>query len=312
MSLTFSVITPSYNQGRFIERTIQSVLAQTEVELDYLVCDGGSTDTTLDVLRRYEGQLRWVSGPDGGQAAAVNNGISATTGNIIAWLNSDDVYYPQALAQVQHIFATHPEVDIIYGDAHHIDELDQIIEPYPTAKWNYRILKDVCFICQPATFFRRSLVDHYGPLNAQLKFCMDYELWLRYGRHTEFFYLPQVLAGSRLYQDTKTLGQRVAVHREINDMMVQTFGISPEKWVLAYASVVVEDHDTQAGRDLASVEVQARRMNEFFGEVLRSYGCWRNGMMSLGTAVKLMRWVGATYYRWLKSHVVLKLQQLKP
>ncbi|NJL47129.1 MAG: glycosyltransferase [Leptolyngbyaceae cyanobacterium SM2_5_2] len=271
MTLTFSVITPSYNQGQFIERTIQSVLSQDGVVLEYLVCDGGSSDQTIDVLRQYQHRLRWVSEPDGGQADAVNKGIEQTTGDIIAWLNSDDVYYPAALSRVQHIFETHPEVQVVYGDAYHIDENDGVIELYPTASWDYQTLKEVCFLCQPATFFRRQLVEKHGLLDISLKFCMDYELWLRYGKITNFFYLPQVLAGSRLYQDTKTLGQRVAVHYEINEMMVSKFTFSPEKWVLAYASVLVEDRDKAEGRDPTDLGVQVQRTNEFFLEAFRGY-----------------------------------------
>lgn len=307
MALTFSVITPSYNQGRFIQRTIQSVLAQIEVDFDYIVCDGGSTDTTLDVLKQYEGRLRWISGPDGGQADAVNTGIQSTIGDVIAWLNSDDVYYPQALSRVQQIFATHPEVQVVYGKAHHIDQEDQILETYPTTAWSYQNLKDVCFLCQPATFFRRSMVENYGLLNAQLKFCMDYELWLRYGKHTNFFYLPEFLAGSRLYQDNKTLGQRVGVHFEINEMMAQTLGLSPEKWVLAYASVLVDDRDNREGRDTSNLTVQVQRTNEFLVESFRGYGRWRKFLISPLTAWKHLRWIAAVYYRWFKSQVLSKL-----
>jgi glycosyltransferase involved in cell wall biosynthesis len=307
MSLTFSVITPSYNQGQFIERTIQSVLSQDDVELEYLVCDGGSSDQTIDVLRQYQHRLRWVSEPDGGQTDAVNKGIQQTTGDIIAWINSDDIYYPSALNRVQHIFETHPEVQVVYGNAYHIDENDGVIEPYPTAPWNYQILKEVCFLCQPATFFRRSLVEEQGLLDASLKFCMDYELWLRYGRITNFFYLPEVLAGSRLYQDTKTLGQRVAVHYEINEMMVKKFTFSPEKWVLAYASVLVDDQDKARGRDLTNLSMQVQRTNEFFLEAFRGYRRWRRLMMSPATAWMLGRWVAASYYRLLKHQLSLKV-----
>jgi glycosyltransferase involved in cell wall biosynthesis len=306
MPPTFSVITPSYNQGQFIERTIQSVLSQQGVSFEYLVCDGGSTDETVTILQRYQDHLHWLSEPDRGQADAINKGISQTTGEVIAWLNSDDIYYPSALSKVQAIFLAHPEVQVVYGDAYHIDRDDRILEPYPTAPWNYRQLRQVCFLCQPATFFRRQLVEQYGLLDAQLKFCMDYELWLRYGKQTDFFYLPEVLAGSRLYEDNKTLGQRVAVHREINQMLAQKFLISPEKWVLDYASIVVEERDKAKKRNGTNLDVEVQRMNEFVLEVCRSYARWRYGLISPATARRLMNWIQVTYYRWFRSRLSLK------
>ncbi|HSM83557.1 MAG TPA: glycosyltransferase family 2 protein [Nodosilinea sp.] len=303
MTLTFSVVTPSYNQGLFIERTIQSVLAQTHVAFDYMVCDGGSTDGTVGILKQYQNHLRWVSEPDGGQADAVNKGIRATSGDIIAWINSDDVYYPDAFSKVQHIFLTHPEVQVVYGQANHIDRDDGFIEPYPTEPWNYRRLKEICFLCQPAVFFRRQLVTDYGELDASLRFCMDYELWLRYGRHSEFFYLPQLLAGSRFYQDTKTLGQRAAVHYEINDMLKAKFSRSPERWVLAYASVLVEEREKAEGQVGGSLRASVQRVNQFCVEAFRGYRRWRNFVVSPATVWQISRWIGAAYYHLLRSKV---------
>jgi glycosyltransferase involved in cell wall biosynthesis len=186
MPLTFSIVTSSYNQGQFIERTIQSVLNQAEIAFDYMVCDGGSSDNTLAALEKYKLYLRWVSEPDEGQADAVNKGIRNTTGDIIAWVNSDDIYYPSAFSKVKYIFETRPDVQVVYGNANHIDQFYSIIRPYPTEGWNFNRLKETCFICQPATFFRRQLVEKYDYLNPKLEFCMDYELWLRYGQHTDF------------------------------------------------------------------------------------------------------------------------------
>ncbi|MBD2232055.1 glycosyltransferase family 2 protein [Phormidium tenue] len=305
MTLTFSVITPSYNQGQFIERTIQSILSQTAVEFDYMVCDGGSKDETIKVLKKYQAHLRWVSEPDGGQADAVNRGIRSTQGDIIAWINSDDIYYPGAFKKVQNVFLSHPEVSVVYGNANHIDREDGYIEPYPTEPWNYNRLKEICFLCQPAVFFRRQMVNDYGDLDASLKFCMDYELWLRYGKQGSFFYLPDLLAGSRFYQDTKTLGQRVAVHYEINEMLKAKLLRSPERWVLAYASVLAEEEEKSQGRDSNNLWVQVQRVNTFFFEAFRGYRRWRNFAVSPSTAWQILRWTVAAYYRFLKSKVLL-------
>lgn len=238
---TISIVTPSFNQGQFIERTIQSVLTHGIPDLEYFVADGGSTDGTLAILNQYGDRLRFVSEHDGGQADAVNKGITATTGEIIGWLNSDDIYYPGALSAVLEYFTAHPDTDVVYGDARHIDEDDRILEPYYTEDWDYGRLKEVCFLCQPAVFFRRRLVAKAGLLDQHLSYCMDYEYWLRLGALTPFARIPYVLAGSRMYQANKTLGARVPVHREINNMLLRTIGDVPDRWIYAYAHVVVEE-----------------------------------------------------------------------
>jgi glycosyltransferase involved in cell wall biosynthesis len=286
--MRFSVITPSFQQGQFIERTIQSVLAQAipGIELDYIVCDGGSTDDTIAILQRYADRLRWISAPDGGQADAVNRGIALTQGDIIAWINSDDVYYPGAFAAVQAVFAHHPQVQVLYGDADHIDAADRRLSPYPTEPWNYQRLQDICFLCQPAVFFRRHAVEQWGNLDAKLQYCMDYELWLRYGQQVNFYYLPHTLAGSRWHPATKTLSQRLAAHTEMNDMLLQHLGHVPDKWIFAHSQIKLEE--TQ-GLDRTLPHHQYPFFAAMITESAWAFHHW-NRKISASGWIQLLRW----------------------
>jgi glycosyltransferase involved in cell wall biosynthesis len=237
-----SVVTPSFNQGRFIGRTLESVAIQTGAEIEHVVFDGGSTDDTIEVLRRFGKAVRWVSERDKGQADAVNKGIRATDGEIIGWLNSDDIYYPGAIARVVAFLDAQPNVDVVYGMADHIDLSDQAFEAYPSEAWNFARLRETCFICQPAAFFRRRVVEHHGLLDEKLHFCMDYEYWLRLAKAgVNFAYLEHKLAGSRLYAENKTMGSRLKVHAEINDMQKSLFGRVPDRWLWNYAHAAIDD-----------------------------------------------------------------------
>jgi glycosyltransferase involved in cell wall biosynthesis len=241
MTLSVSIITPSFNQGRFIERTIQSVLNQNVPDLEYLVFDGASTDDTVSILQRYSASLKFISEKDHGQSHAVNKGLIASSGDIIGWLNSDDIYYPNTLKKVCEFFAAHPEVDIVYGDAYHIDQEDQIIEKYPTESWNIKRLKQTCYLSQPAVFWQRRIIEKLGLLNEQLNYCMDYEYWLRLALgKMRFHYLPEVLAGSRLYPQTKTLSDPSRVQQEIFMMLRDRVGYVPDEWLLKRAVTLVK------------------------------------------------------------------------
>ena len=236
----FSIVTPSFNQGRFIRDAITSVLSQEGVTVEYLVFDGASTDGTVEILREYSDRLRFVSEPDRGQAHAVNKGFRFASCEYVGWLNSDDLYTPGALRAVGDFLSANPDVDIVYGLADHVDTESALLGPYPVEGWNYERLQEICFICQPAVFFRKRAFERYGLLDESLHYCMDYEYWLRCGRTRPLAYLPRKLALSRLHADTKTLRERVQVHREILRMMKRKFGAIPPRWIHSYVRVKLE------------------------------------------------------------------------
>jgi glycosyltransferase involved in cell wall biosynthesis len=243
MKPRISVVTPSFNQGRFIERTILSVLSQDPPGgMEYLVMDGGSRDETVEILKRYGDRLFWVSEKDSGQTDAVNKGMARASGEIIGWLNSDDIYYPGTIAAACQVFDSDPAIDLVYGDANHIDENDQVIEAYPTEEMDFSRLLETCYFCQPAVFLRKSVIDRFGPLNHKLQFCMDYEYWLRLAAAgARFRHIPKVFAGSRLYAETKTMGSRVKVHAEINDMLRSHVRRVPDQWLFNWAHAVIDE-----------------------------------------------------------------------
>ncbi len=236
-----SIVTPSYNQGKYIRKTIESVLSQGIDDLEYIVMDGGSTDETVEILKEYGDRITWKSEKDKGQTDAVNKGIKASSGDIIGWLNSDDIYYPNAIKNVLDVFEKHPEINVVYGNANHIREDDSFIEEYYTEDFDYERLKDICFICQPSLFFRKSVVEKYGYLDDKLQYCMDYDYWLRLGKGEKFYRLNELIAGSRLYEDNKTLGARRKVHEEMIKMQKKNLGKASEKWIYNLAHVIVDE-----------------------------------------------------------------------
>ena len=213
-----TIVTPSFNQGAFIERTVESVLSQRgDFELEYLVVDGGSTDETLSVLRRRERRLRFVSEKDRGQSDAINKGFRMATGEVLAWLNSDDTYEPGAL-QAALSAMREGGARWCFGECRIVDEQDRevrrSISRYKnrlSRRYSLRGLLGRNFIPQPATFFRRDLLEEAGPLDESLHYAMDYDLWLRFARLAEPAFVPRPLAAFRWHGAAKTAGRyRVA------------------------------------------------------------------------------------------------------
>ena len=230
-----SIVTPSYNQGRYIEETIQSILNQDYPNLEYIVVDGGSSDNTIEILKKYQEHLTWISEKDRGQADAINKGFGMAKGEIVAWLNSDDTYLPKAVHQSVCYLEAHPEVGMLYGEGYHIDEDGEFIERYYTEPFDYQRLSEVCFICQPTVFLRTEVIRTVGPLYITLDYCLDYEYWMRIAKRFRIGYLGKYLANTRLHLDTKTLSKRVEVHQETLQVVKRHYGQVPIRWINAYA-----------------------------------------------------------------------------
>lgn len=211
-----SIVTPSFNQGEFIKRTIDSVLNQSYPRLEYIVVDGGSTDGTVEILKSYGNRLQWISEPDRGQSHAINKGFARSHGEIHAYLNSDDVLSPDAVEKVVAFLQQNPHSDLVYGRANYVDEQDQVIGMYNTDDYSFERLMQDCCICQPAAFWRARAADKVGPFNEDLVYAMDYEYWLRVAHDGgQIEHIHDVLASSRVYPETKTLSARREIFREI-------------------------------------------------------------------------------------------------
>ena len=299
--MKLSIITPSFNQGQYIERTICSVLNQPVDNLEYWVVDGGSTDETLSVLEKYQDRLQWISEPDRGQTDALNKGILRSQGDIIGWLNSDDIYYPNVLPRVMRFFAEHPEVNILYGRGLHIDVEDAVINEYPTREWDYRILWDDCFICQPAVFFRRSIIEKYGLFDESLQYCMDYEYWLRVGASEAMSFLPELLAGSRLYETNKTLGARRQVREEIQAMICRKRGYPSLKWCVSLGQVEANELGLRRNGP-----VKAVRFIAAVCRVVRREYQQRNAVLTIGELACFAGWCLRRFSRVLRGQGMSK------
>ncbi|HUI88911.1 MAG TPA: glycosyltransferase family 2 protein [Anaerolineales bacterium] len=202
-----SVVTPSFNQARFLEATIQSVLSQNYPRLEYIIVDGGSADGSVDIIKKYLGRLAWwTSEADQGQTDAINKGFAHAKGDILAWINSDDTYEPGAVSSAVDFLRDHPEVGLVYGDANYINEDSRMIGRFPAAQTDLaRLRRGYVHIPQQAAFFRSALWREVGPLDPSFYFAMDYDLWVRLAARSQVKYIPQTWANFRLHTFGKTI-----------------------------------------------------------------------------------------------------------
>lgn len=205
---TISIITPSYNQAKYLEQTIQSVLNQDYPQIEYIVIDGASADGSVDVIKKYRNKLAyWVSEKDSGQAEAINKGFAKASGEIIAWLNSDDYYLPGAVSSAVKIFEENPDVVLVYGNMLAVDEHGKT---FNTLIYKQLTLEDLlCFqiIGQPAVFMRTSALRKAGGLNLNFHFLLDHLLWIEIAKHGKILHVPQTWAAARYHAEAKNRAQ---------------------------------------------------------------------------------------------------------
>ena len=223
-----SVITPSYNQGQFLEETIRSVLLQGYPNLEYIIIDGGSTDQSVAIIEKYEAWLAyWTSKPDRGQSHAFNKGLQRAKGQVVACLNSDDMYLSGTLQQVLRYYLQHEEVDIVYGDCQVIND-----KGHPTTIYRSRpfdLFRELCLnsMNQPSVFMKRRVVDLVGYFDENLHYTMDIDYWFRAALHVEFAYIPVELTAFRISEHSKTGVTLIPFARERREVL--------EKFFLLYA-----------------------------------------------------------------------------
>jgi glycosyltransferase involved in cell wall biosynthesis len=254
---TVSVVTPSYNQGAFVEETIESVLSQEgDFLLDYIVVDGGSTDNSVEVIKRYQSlvekntwpvrcrgiRYRWMSEKDRGQTDAIEKGLRLAEGEICSWLNSDDILLPDTLSKVVSCFQHHPSAGLVHGKAHFLDASGHPVSEVDTGPTEYDGLAVLNLVCQPAAFFRRSAWEEVGGLKRDLRYTMDHDLWIRMARRFGIGYIPEMLAGYRLHAESKTQSSRhvVEFQRETLDTVMKHYGRAPLNRVYGYCNQLLK------------------------------------------------------------------------
>lgn len=279
-----TIVTPSFNTGRFIGDAVRSVLSQDYGNIEYLVMDGGSTDNTVQVLKQFDARVKWVSQKDAGQSDALNKGFARAKGTLFGWLNSDDTYAPGAVSAAVEYLWSHPEVDAVYGDANFTDARGNLIskcvhvEPFR----EHRLLNYTDFIVQPTVFFRRRAFEKVGGVDTSLHWCMDYDLWLKMvAAGLTFAYLPRHLADFRWLADNKTATGGWGRLREI------------EKVVARYADgthgylrlEMVNQHLHEAGQKLKRL-----RLFGMTGSLLRATGTYLGSGRAIRSTFQPKTW----------------------
>lgn len=221
-----SVVMPSYNHAKYLPMAIDSVLSQGYANVELIVMDGGSTDGSVDILRSYGHRLRFVSERDRGQADAINRGLAQATGDVLCWLNSDDMFMPAILPRVARAFTEHAAADFVYGRGWDIDEGGRVIDEAGVLTFDlWKLIHQRNFIQQPSCFFRRSLFERVGPVDESLHYVMDWDLWIRFAAYRGLF-VDEFWSYNRVHSANKTQSGQFRRWAEIR-RMVRRYTSSP-------------------------------------------------------------------------------------
>ncbi len=227
----------------YIEQAIESVLAQDHPDIEYLVVDGGSTDGTLDILRRHQDRLRFISEPDNGPADAINKGFRMTSGAVFAFLNADDYYLPGAVAAAVRALERRPDAVVVYGEGEWVDEQGKRIGDYPVKPFDAAALARECFLCQPAAFLRRDTFEAAGGMDLRFSHTFDYDLWIRLARHHSMHKIDRRLAATRMHSSSISLGSRRKVFEQTMRLLRHHYGYVPFQLVHSYCSFRMDRRD---------------------------------------------------------------------
>jgi glycosyltransferase involved in cell wall biosynthesis len=310
--LLVSVVTPSFNQAPFLEQTIRSVLEQDYVRIEYIIVDGGSTDGSVDIIKKYADRFAWwVSEKDSGQAEGINKGLRRARGEIVAWLNSDDIYLPGAVSAAMKVFEQNPRAGLVYGDGYSMDGAGRFYSTMKAAQWDVTDLLSFHILSQPAVFMRRAVLEQAGYLDETYHLLLDHQLWIKMAVRAPMVHVPAVWAAGRVHAEAKN-SKRAALFGE------EAFRIL--EW--AETQPVLEDHVRQNRKQ---VRAGAYRLNSFYltdsgqpSAALKSYwksfviyppaalGDWKHILLALaeGLGFKKLRrvYLGARLRRYRKQN----------
>jgi glycosyltransferase involved in cell wall biosynthesis len=228
-----TIVTPSYNQGKYIERTIRSVLLQGYPKLEYMIFDGGSNDTSLDIIKKYEKWITyWISEKDNGQSNAINKGFEKATGEIFAWLNSDDYYLPEAFLKIAKSFKENTDAHVVVGLGHKVLDNGKIVYTPRPAELNFSAflnwLENNNFM-QPSCFFKADAWRACGPLREDLHFCFDVDLWLKMSQRYKFARLKESISHAIKHNNAKTTSEKEKMKVETSLLILEYGGYDTAK-----------------------------------------------------------------------------------